>query len=154
MFLVDASDTASHWDEMMAQIQTIFQRAHVEVINMRKWDDRRLCYEIKGHKRGMYILSYFKAEPGVIGQIERDVQISERVLRVLILRVDHMTEKDFNAPTPLMLQENRGPSEPARQEAAAPDAASIIEEIPYDVLEDAVEGRLSDDDDLSDGRKN
>jgi len=28
---------------------------------MRKWDERRLAYEIKKQKRGLYILCYFKA---------------------------------------------------------------------------------------------
>ena len=64
---------------------------------MKKWDDRRLAYEIKGQKRGVYILAYFKA-PGVdISHVERDCNLSEKVLRALILRADHLSIEEMTA---------------------------------------------------------
>src|SRR5262249_45375653 len=39
----------------------------------------------------VYALAYFEAPPERIGELERDVQISEMILRVLVLRDDDIT---------------------------------------------------------------
>jgi len=95
LFLVDAAEASAHWDEIVSAIQTVFSRAKADVINLLKWDERRLCYEIAGSSRGTYILTYFRADSSAIPGIERDVQIHEKILRSLILRADHLTEEEM-----------------------------------------------------------
>lgn len=95
MFLIDAAEASANWDEIVSAIQTIFSRAKADVINLLKWDERRLCYEIGGSSRGTYVLTYFWADSSAITGIERDVQIHEKILRSLILRADHMTEEEM-----------------------------------------------------------
>lgn len=85
MFLVDSADAAADWEGVDSAIKNILERAGVEVVSMKKWDDRQLAYEINGKEKGTYILCYFKAEGKKIRGIERDVQLSERIMRVLIL---------------------------------------------------------------------
>ena len=84
MFLADSAVSTSDWDGVLESIKTVMSRAGAEIVSLDKWDDRRLCYDIKGHNRGTYLLCYFNAPPAVISGIERDVQISEVLLRVLI----------------------------------------------------------------------
>lgn len=94
MFLVDSSLAGSDWDGVMATIKNILQRAQVEVLWLQKWGERKLAYEINHKARGTYILCYFRADGGRIRDIERDVRLSERIMRVLILRADkHMAEQ-------------------------------------------------------------
>lgn len=106
MFLVDSTYASSNWDDVMAMLQKIFERAHAEVINIRKWDERRLCYEIKGCRRGTYILTYFKADTSVLTNIERDINLSEQILRAITIRADHLSSNpeealaQMNAATP------------------------------------------------------
>ena len=35
------------------------EKVGAEIISFKKWDERRLAYEIKGNKRGLYFLCYF-----------------------------------------------------------------------------------------------
>ena len=58
---------------------------------------RTEAYEIRGQKRGTYILVYFKAPGKDVAHIERDCNLSERILRTLILRADHMTEEQMRS---------------------------------------------------------
>ncbi len=81
----------------VAHLNEIFQRTHAEVIAMRKWDDRRLAYEIAGQKRGTYILAYFKAPNESMIGFDRDCNLSEKLLRHLLLRADHMTLEQMQA---------------------------------------------------------
>lgn len=105
MFLVDSAEATANWSETLTAVNTVMERAEAEVISLRKWDERRLIYEIAGCKRGTYILCYFKSDPSAISGIERDVQLSELLLRVLILRADQITEESMQAPTPAMVKE-------------------------------------------------
>ena len=71
-------------------IEEVLRRAEAELISLQKWDERRLAYEIKGNKRGVYFLAYFKVKPSALTGIERDCNLSERMLRSIILRAEHI----------------------------------------------------------------
>lgn len=96
MFLIGQA-AAANLPEVLDHIKDIFGRAGAEVIAMKKWDERRLAFEIKKQKRGLYILTYFRAQNTAITGIERDVNLSEKILRVMILRADHLTEDEMRA---------------------------------------------------------
>jgi small subunit ribosomal protein S6 len=88
MFLVDSAEATADWEGITAAIKNILEKAGAEIVSIRKWDERKLAYEVNGHTRGTYILCYFKAEGEKLRDIERDVQLSERIMRVLILRAE------------------------------------------------------------------
>lgn len=115
MFLVDSGEAASDWDGVIATIEKMLSRAEAEIVSIKKWDERRLAYEVNRKERGTYILSYFNCDPLKITGIERDVQLSERILRVMILRTDQMDELDTDKETPA----DRIIREAAEAEAAA-----------------------------------
>ncbi len=101
MFLVDSALATSNWNGVVESIETVLKRANAEILSLKKWDDCRLCYPVSGVARGTYILTYFNASPTAITGIERDVQISEEILRVLVLRGDVIPQEVLDAPTPL-----------------------------------------------------
>ncbi|MBN2375626.1 MAG: 30S ribosomal protein S6 [Sedimentisphaerales bacterium] len=105
LFLVDSAVASANWDDVIKTLNTVFKRAKAKASSITKWDERRLCYEINGHKRGTYILCYFDADPDSITGIERDVQLSEVILRVMILRADKIPAEIISEPTPAMLIE-------------------------------------------------
>lgn len=94
MFLVDSTQSGD-LEEVITTVKTVLERADAEIVSIRKWDQRKLAYEINGKTRGMYILSYFRADGGRIGDIEKDVQLSERIMRVLILSTETRDMKDI-----------------------------------------------------------
>jgi small subunit ribosomal protein S6 len=129
MFLVDSAAATSSWDEVEAELQRVFDRADAEVLNLQKWDDRRLCYDIAGHKRGTYILTYFNVDPDRISGIERDVKLNEKLLRVMILRADRIPESIREAPTPYMASMKSAPERV--EDEASLDVPEIKEDTDY-----------------------
>lgn len=99
MFLVDSSAAASDWEGVNEEIKRILERSGTEIITMNKWAEQRLAYEVQGKTRGTYILCYFKADGSGIKEVEKSVQFSERVLRVLILRADKVSDEDIEKLT-------------------------------------------------------
>jgi len=90
MFLFDPTFGAS-FDACESEVKRLMDRAEAELLFCRKWEERRLAHRIKGRKRGVYVLVYFKAPADRITPLERDAQISENILRLLVLRADYVT---------------------------------------------------------------
>ena len=92
MFLFDPTFGAS-WESCEAEIRRLLDRAGAELLFSKKWEERRLAYKIKGRKRGVYVLTYFNASPNRIVGLERDIRISECVLRALVVRAEGVTKE-------------------------------------------------------------
>lgn len=103
MFLLDPA-LASDWTAAEAEVKRILDRAEAKMLGIKRWDERKLAYSIGPNKRGLYVLCFFESAPEKIAPLERDCHLSEKVVRVIVLRHDRLTpemiEKALNAPPP------------------------------------------------------
>lgn len=128
MFLVDSGEAAADWEGTLAMIENILKRADAEVVTMRKWGERRLAYEIDHKARGTYILCYFKAEARRIAGIEKDVQLSEKIMRVLLLGTEKRPPLVIEEALAGALKEEGAPkTEEASPEGQAPETEASVE---------------------------
>ena len=136
MFLVDSAEAEADWDSVESNVRDILGRVDAEVVSLEKWDTRRLAYEIDKKSRGTYILCHFRVDGTRVGEIERTVQLSERIMRVLILSVDHLTQDDVEKDTSAVLAEKQreeGPEVVAEQVSAVEDSGTD-DEVPEPVV--------------------
>ncbi len=136
MFLFDPA-AAAEWSNVEAEVKRLISRAEGQLIACKRWDERKLAYEIRGRKRGCYVLTYFRAPCDRIAGLERDVQLSEHILRCLVLRVDHMNDEEMKAavdkvpePVPDFDRGDRPPRSRASREEDAPRAADAAPDLP------------------------
>ena len=96
MFLFPQSAIA---DMQTAQdhVHMLLERSDADIVSFRKWDERRLAYEIKGNKRGLYFLAYFNCDPAKIAALENDCNLSESLLRFLVTKADHINPEEIEA---------------------------------------------------------
>ena len=87
MFLLDSSKVAVSWDESVKQVHDILSKHQSEIVASRQWDERRLAYPVEGHKKGTYLLTYFKTDGSALKEIAADCRLSDLILRELILKV-------------------------------------------------------------------
>lgn len=59
-----------------------------EVLKIDKWGKRRLAYEVKDLREGVYIIAHMNAEPKVATELDRVFKITDEVLRHIIVRQD------------------------------------------------------------------
>ncbi len=87
MFIVDPTVS----DDGLTQIQQRFTELAVnrgaEIKKIAPWERRRLAYEIKGKRDGIYILAELRAAPATIVELENQLKVSEQVLRHLVVRL-------------------------------------------------------------------
>jgi small subunit ribosomal protein S6 len=128
MFLLGQA-VAADFSGAIAHIKEIIARGHGQILAMKKWDERRLAFEIRGQKRGVYILVYFTAPGPDVAHIERDCNLSEKILRTLILRADHLSAEEvqtFDGQKELEIEAKMRAERPAMANAPIAPAALPI----------------------------
>ncbi len=92
MFLFDTATTRD-WAAIEQEVRRLLERSGANLLVCVKYDERKLAYEIRRRKRGTYVLTYFDAPPEKLQELERDAQLSEFILRLLVLRSEISEEK-------------------------------------------------------------
>ncbi|MFV1958105.1 MAG: 30S ribosomal protein S6 [Planctomycetota bacterium] len=88
MFLLDNQAATEDFDGTAGQVDQILEKHGAEIVQKEKWDERKLAYEIKGHRRATYYLVYFRAPTLAIEEMGRDVHLNEVILRHLVIGLD------------------------------------------------------------------
>ena len=122
MFLVDSALAASDWQGVNDTISSILTKVGAEIVSINKWDDRRLAYDIRGKSRGAYILAYFRVDGSRITEIERAVQLSEQIMRLLVLSVEDLGEGYLAKETSEVTAQEAAPTDLPQAPPAVVDA--------------------------------
>ena len=127
MFLFP-QNTISDLQSATDHVMSLLQRADAELVSFKKWDDRRLAYDIKGNKRGVYFLTYFRCDPTRVADLERSSNLSELLLRSLVIRADHLNAEDIEAAEgrDALADEIKLRTEQAASSAEAGDGSSSV----------------------------
>ena len=105
MLLVEPTIAAKEWNRVTEEIDRIAKRHGAAVLQVNKWGERKLAYPVKKNNRGTFVLTYLSAPPKAVGKIKADLQLSEVILRSLLL--EHEGEmrrdppRDFETAGPL-----------------------------------------------------
>ena len=83
LFLMDpdAKPEPSHEEYLL----DLLKKNGANVTTVERWGERKLTYEIKRKKRGLYFLVHFEAAGPAIVEIRRASAISEFILRDMVL---------------------------------------------------------------------
>jgi small subunit ribosomal protein S6 len=88
MFILDANRCARDGAKVARQVEKMIETAGGQLLVSRLWEERRLAYPIKRHRKGAYWLTYFRMEPDGLSGLNRQSQINDLVLRHLFLKID------------------------------------------------------------------
>jgi ribosomal protein S6 len=115
MFIVDNRHANRDWDRVVGHVTEIVVKHGGKMIRCEKWGERKLAYPILGHKRGTYLLAYFEGVEETVNRVYREVELSESLVRALILAIDKVPA----AGSSVAPAEPPEPAE-AKDKAAAP----------------------------------
>ena len=63
----------------------------------RLWNEQKMAYPINGHRKGAYWLCYFELESTAIPKLNRAVQLTDQIMRHLVVRIDPRLVDSFVA---------------------------------------------------------
>ena len=136
MFLLDSNQAAKDWSDLEAHVRGILERHSARIEHAERWPDQRLATEIKGVKKGTYYLTYFYAPTEAIAAIRRDVELTDRILRCMVVQEDFLEEEMKRRQE----QARRRAAQPTPHAAPREDPAPPAEEADSFVAEPAAKG--------------
>jgi len=69
-----------------------------KMLAINHWGKKRLAYEIAKHSRGIYVHTQYLGGGGLVAEVERNLRLSENVLRFLTVRLsEDVAEADREA---------------------------------------------------------
>jgi len=133
MFILDSNRYARDAAAVSGQIPQMIEELGGEVLASRLWNEQRLAYPIKGHRKGTYWLTYFRIEGDQLSALNRQCQLNDNILRNLILKIDprlvdamvaHARGAQAAAESKQQEEEGEGEQAEERQEEAQAETAS------------------------------
>ena len=85
MFILDSARFGADPDKAAAEVSAIIEKVGGTVVAHRPWQDAKLAYEINGHRKGLYYLTFFTAESTSVNGIKGIVKLNDNVIRHLII---------------------------------------------------------------------
>jgi small subunit ribosomal protein S6 len=95
-------------------VREIVAKKGGEVLEVQKWGKKRLAYEVKKRREGQYVLMKVGAAGEVVADLERHFQITEAVLKGVVVRAEEPRRGRFKAKSQATLE---GSAVPTAQEA-------------------------------------
>lgn len=88
LFIFDSNRYSRDPSGVSAQVADFVEKLGGEVLVSRLWEERRLAYPINGQRKGTYWLAYFRMDGKQLTTLERECQLSESIMRSLVIRID------------------------------------------------------------------
>lgn len=143
MFLLDNEVVRRSWAGAKSAVTDLIGKHGGSVHSARRWAERRLAYPVRGRRRGSYLLTYYEIPREGIPTLVRDLDLSETVLRYLLLGVEEIPAgerelaaaemaPDFSPPPPPSedapdFEEGEGHAEGPSEAPAAPSEEPAAE---------------------------
>lgn len=153
MFMIDSKASKRDWEAQVDHVKEILRKHNARLIQQNRWDERKLAYEIRGNKRATYLLTYFEAPGDSVAKINREVELSDTLLRSLILKVKQVPEeKPVETAPQQALRRAEEPSSPEEEaslgeetEDSSTEEAGYLEEIPEEEGQDEISPKLEEE---------
>lgn len=122
LFILNSEAYARNPEEVSGQIAKTIETLGGVVRVSRLWEERKLAYPIKNHRRGTYWLAYFRMQTDKLVELNRQFQLNGNVIRFLLQTIDPRLEDA------LVEHALASPAQREEAEAAAPAADVYAEE--------------------------
>ena len=86
MVILDPETEERTVDKTMDKFLTVVKNDGGTVDNVDIWGRRRLAYDIKKQSEGIYVVVTMSAEPATAQELDRQLNLSESVMRTKLVR--------------------------------------------------------------------
>ena len=88
MYVIDTALEDQARNDLIARFSGLVEQNGGIIDRVDEWGKRRLAYTINYKTEGYYVLMYIQAPADLPRELERNMQISESVLRYLVIRFE------------------------------------------------------------------
>ena len=75
--------------ELADRVRTILEQGGAQIVKVEDWGQRELAFQLQKQYRGFYVFYDYKAEHAAVAELERQLKLSDHVLRFVSVRQIH-----------------------------------------------------------------
>jgi len=118
IYIINPNESDDEFNEIVEKYNNLIVNQNGVIIKTQKWGKQRLAYTVKKFNNGFYVLVDFCANPGVAAELERNLNLDDRIIK-------YQTVKLANKADPQALIEKESE---AQKEAALIAASEAVED--------------------------
>lgn len=99
IFVCRPSLTEDAINQVVEKFKKVIEKNGGEILKTEQWGKRRLAYEVKKEKKGVYNLIQLKGNGLVISDLERQYMLDDSVIKYLTVRLEHPPVQNPSAST-------------------------------------------------------
>lgn len=129
IYIVNPNLNDEEYHELLKKYNDIIEGLKGVIIKTQEWGKQRLAYRVKKFYNGNYVLVEFCANPDTTSELERSLNLDERILKFQTVKLadsanpEELLEKEKEARK---AKEEQGQGEPSQEEM--PDSDEETEE--------------------------
>jgi small subunit ribosomal protein S6 len=129
IYIINPNQTDDEFNEIIDKFNNLITAQKGIIIKTQKWGKQRLAYSVKKFNNGFYVLVDFCANPGVTTELERNLNLDDRIIKYQTVKLadkadpQQLLEKEKEAQSQIAFNaaQEAAPVAPVEEEAAAED---------------------------------
>lgn len=93
--ILNAAINDEEMESALSKIKDLITSNGGEVLKIDVWGRRKLAYEINKHKKGLYVLLFFKTSPTTIKKLEDFYKVFDVIVKYMIIKLSHKQAQDL-----------------------------------------------------------
>ena len=81
IYIINPNQSDDEFNEIVEKFNNLITAQKGIIIKTQKWGKQRLAYTVKKFNNGFYVLVDFCANPGVTTELERNLNLDDRILK-------------------------------------------------------------------------
>lgn len=88
MYIINPTVLEEGREAIVAKVTELLTANGANILKTEKWGERKLAYPIDKKKSGFYVLTTFEVEGTKLAEVESKLNITEEVMRYIIVKQD------------------------------------------------------------------
>jgi small subunit ribosomal protein S6 len=101
IIIMNAAISDEEAEAAVAKIKDLVTGQGGEVLKVDVWGRRKLSYEIKKQKKGLYVLLIFKAPSATVKKLEDFYKVSDAVLKYMVVKLEKKQVQELEKSEPV-----------------------------------------------------
>ncbi len=94
IYIVNPNLDADSLGEVVAKFSDLTQKLKGFIVKINEWGKRKLAYEVKRFDKGYYVVLDFCGHPGMVKELERNLNLDDRILKYLTVKIDEEVDPE------------------------------------------------------------
>jgi small subunit ribosomal protein S6 len=101
IIIMNAAISDEEAEAAVTKIKDLVTGQGGEVLKVDVWGRRKLSYEIKKQKKGLYVLLIFKAPSATVKKLEDFYKVSDTVLKYMVVKLEKKQVQELEKSEPV-----------------------------------------------------